>query len=445
MQSGVSWRADARYIGANAARFNGDSNAGYATATVAGLDTSKSFSVAAWVSPASIATGNRTAVAQDSGNASGFFLGSRYLAGDSVPRWAFMILNSSASTCGTCAMVYAPTTLGSADVNRWVYLVGVFDAAASTVNLYVNGVLVATTTRTAEPWKADGPLTIGRAQWNGSPSDGFYGGIADVRVWNRVVMQDDLWGTDADEASGVPAAAGLMSPVQVGSWDFNGMADCGCGGPSSDIGYFGRALYLDAGWANATPTSGFALESHDGNGAMWTDGSVGFASTTDPDTGLAQPVLRTDQSYSVSAWVKLSSLPAHNATILAQNGTASGAFFLQYNYTHASTPGWEFKLSATDTNSASVAGPWVGGATTDWTHLVGVYDVETGTARLYVNGLLVGTMSALPSFQASGPLTVSGAMWNTRMDDPVPGSVDQVQVWQGVLSDREVADLYTNS
>src|SRR5207253_10475236 len=101
-----------------------------------------------------------------------------------------------------------------------------------------------------------------------------------------------------------------------------------------------RGLYLDSGWASATPTSAFTLDSHDGDGGLTFAGTGGYASTTDP-SGVAHPVLRTDQSFTVSAWVNLASQPTHNATAVAQNGTTLSAFFLQYNYTDTQTPAWK--------------------------------------------------------------------------------------------------------
>src|SRR5581483_4338829 len=184
--------------------FNGSSANGYATGAVPALDTSKSFSVGAWVRATSIASGNRTAVSQDAGDDSAFYLGTRQTGSPSTPHWAFMMQHTASSAGGGVA-VFSPAALDASTVNTWVYLVGVFDAAQKTMSLYVDGVLAATTARTAAPWKATGPVSIGRGLWNGGGTDGWPGQVADVRVWNRVVTPDDLWGTDPDPTNGVPA------------------------------------------------------------------------------------------------------------------------------------------------------------------------------------------------------------------------------------------------
>lgn len=435
---GFSWTSGARYIGANAATFNGDSGTGYGTATVAALDTSKSFSVGAWVRLSSLATGNRAAVgADDTGGASPFTLGMFQTGTPTAPHWTFR-LNGIATAS-------APAPVTAADVNRWVYLLGTYDAAAKTASVYVNGTLAQTVSATTAPVKATGPVTIGRAWWNGGATDGWPGGIADIRLWNRVATTDDLWGTDADAANGVPAVDGLMAPNQVGSWDFADTPDCGCRGPSIDGAYFGRGVYLDAGWANATPTSAYTMDSHNGNGALWTDGSAGYASTTDPATGTAQPVLRTEQSFSVSAWVSLDSLPTHNVTAVSQPGAVNSAFLLSYQWANGTTPQWTFLVVGVDTMDPANYPAYIAGATTDWTHLVGVYDAVAGTAKLYVNGVLAATRTGVSSFAANGSLTLGSALWNAHATDRWPGQVDQVQLWQGVLSDRQIAGLYKNS
>jgi len=49
------------------------------------------------------------------------------------------------------------------------------------------------------------------------------------------------------------------------------------------------------------------------------------------------------------------------------------------------------------------------------------------------------------SFAANGSLTLGSALWNTHAVDRWPGQIDQVQLWQGVLSDRQIVGLYENS
>src|SRR5262249_15917732 len=137
--NGLTWTPDARYIGAKAATIN----QGEAYGPVSGLDTSTSFSVAAWVRPAGLLGHDMTAVGQDGVDGGGFYLGLLYRGNPATPSWSFTMLNTSASNSGD---VTAKDTrvLGAADVGRWTYLVGVYDAMEKTVSLYVNGQLAST-------------------------------------------------------------------------------------------------------------------------------------------------------------------------------------------------------------------------------------------------------------------------------------------------------------
>ena len=59
--------------------------------------------------------------------------------------------------------------------------------------------------------------------------------------------------------------------------------------------------------------------------------------------------------------------------------------------------------------------------------------------------IVAGTRSGVNSFAANGSLTLGSALWNARAGDRWPGQIDQVQLWQGVLSDRQIVALYKNS
>jgi hypothetical protein len=442
---GVSWQPDARYIGQKAANFDGT---GAATGPVPALNTSGSFSVAAWVRPTALSDHNMTAVGQDGVDAGGFYLGLRYLTTSAGPYyWSFFLTNTS-STTGAAVAANSPTPVSAADLNKWAFLVGVYDAAANTVSLYVNGQLVTSVTRPVPGWRAAGPVSIGRSSWTGLPSDWFTGQIADVRVWNRVVTSDDIWGTPADSPSG--ATVGLMAPTQVGSWNFEDDGDligCQCGGSAADGSPFARRLYLDPRSTNPQPSSQFVNDPAMGI-ALENDGLPGgvggFASTTNPSTGSTRPVLRTDQSFTVSAWVRLSQLPSGwNGTIVGQDGTVDSAFSLQYDNAGGTGAHWAMLTTNTDTSEPGLVAALAPQAvTTDLTMVTGVYDAATGTAKVYVNGAFGASATGVTAWQAGGSLTVGRALWDGLYGTPFPGLIDDVQAWQGALSDQQIADLY---
>ncbi|SDO89899.1 LamG-like jellyroll fold domain-containing protein [Actinacidiphila guanduensis] len=178
----------------------------------------------------------------------------------------------------------------------------------------------------------------------------------------------------------------------------------------------------------------------------WTDDPTrGETLTFDGATGEADstgPALDTTGSYSLSAWVKLSSLPAHNATVAAQSGTVNSPFYLQYNYTAAGAPGWALSFTKADTASPGFWTAATTGATTSWTHLVGTYNATTHTARLYVNGTLAATATGVTSWNATGPFTAGHDQYNGADGDHLPGAISDLQAWNYTLDPNQVTALY---
>ncbi|MEU4677894.1 LamG domain-containing protein [Micromonospora sp. NPDC023737] len=421
-----TWVQDSRIVGAKSAHFDQLQSG---TEAVAALDTSKSFSVAAWLKMTTIGLGNMTAIGQDgatSGGAGGLYLGARYI--DGTVHWSFYMKDTSDSSSGG---VHASSdgTITTADLNKWVHLTAVYDAGEKVMRLYVNGALAKESARGATPWKATGPLSIGRGWYNGGIVDPFYGDIADVRVWNRVITVDDLNGTDADAANGIPAMPGILAATEIANWDFNGGADCFCDSVT-DTAYFGRPLTLDSGWANTPPTSAFVYGGHDGNEMLELDGLAGQAKTS-------TRVLRTDASLSVSAWVYLTSAGTSDQTVVQQGGGAGSAMKLYYGDSK-----WVFTIS----NPNGSGGLNWFGAISDapaeintWVHLVGTFDAGMGRVTLYVDGVPQSFKpTGATGWDTTGPLNIGGLAVNSFLQ----GDIDQVRVFQGLLSAREVANIF---
>ncbi|MFV2022808.1 LamG domain-containing protein, partial [Micromonospora sp. LOL_023] len=418
---------------------------GSATATVPDLDTAESFSVSAWVRASALTGGNRTAISQDDTDFSGFYLGIRYLGSPPAPYWSFMM--GSSPTVGANNRADSPSPLTAADVGKWTHLVAVHDADLGIMRLYVNGELVAETTRTATPWTAGGPVVVGRALWYGAQTDTWRGEVTDLRIWDRVVVDDDLHGTNGDPLAGTSFSHGILAPRSVGFWDFAGTADCWCD-QAFDTEGWERHLYL-SGWDSVPQAATFIADGQDEDDAAWFDGVSGYASTTDPYALVQNPVVRTDQSFTVSAWAQLDGdpadpLPAGNISVVAQEGTQVDAFALGYQ---AAAQRWAFWLHGADVSnsstSAAVTSPVVP-VPGEWFHLVGVYDAGTESVTLYVNGQAAGPIFlSAPTWAATGSLTLARELWNGNLGGYFPGSIDRVAVYAGVMDARRVANLWS--
>jgi hypothetical protein len=157
----------------------------------------------------------------------------------------------------------------------------------------------------------------------------------------------------------------------------------------------------------------------------------------------AGPVVRTDRSFTVSAWV-YTYAPAGGGWrgAVSQDGTNTSAFFLRW----ADSNRWVFTLAGTDTMGAPhlnlvsnrASAPWT------WTHLTGVYDALAGEARLYVNGALDAVAPWAGGFNATGPLNIGRDRYNGVTHSTWIGGVDDVQIRDHVMSAYEIAELANN-
>ncbi|MFB4286314.1 LamG-like jellyroll fold domain-containing protein [Nonomuraea sp. ATR24] len=199
------------------------------------------------------------------------------------------------------------------------------------------------------------------------------------------------------------------------------------------------ATSLSATVREGTPAISTGLS---GGTTMGVDGQVGTAMRGDGTTGYAQtsgPVIDTAKTYSVGAWVRL----AHTngfATVVNQDGNVVSGFYLQYVHDDNR---WSFSLSNADAVQGGVrvlstAPPEVG----EWTHLLGVYDSVAKTARLYVNGVLQQEKAFTVTWSATGPMAIGRAKHNGAEVDHFPGELDDVQVFDRLVSEEEAADLF---
>ncbi|MGW5196736.1 LamG-like jellyroll fold domain-containing protein [Streptomyces spiralis] len=214
---------------------------------------------------------------------------------------------------------------------------------------------------------------------------------------------------------------------------------------------YGDASGHPAAWWKLDQTSGTHVTDASGtgntataSGVTWSDGAANFAGTSGQQIATDGPVLDTSASYTVSAWVKMSSLPTHNETIVAQNGSTNSAFMLQYNYAHTSAPLWSMEQTSSDASGTSFPAAYSTAVPTagDWTQLVGVFDASTGAVKIYVNGTLSGSGTNSTPWNATGPLTIGQAKYAGSSTDFLPGAVSNVQVYQRALSSTEVSSLY---
>ncbi|MEU8391664.1 LamG domain-containing protein [Micromonospora sp. NPDC048843] len=376
--------------------------------------TDESFSVAAWVNVTALGTANQTFLGQNGNRVSGWYLGVRQSAG--VPYWALMM--KSADDENSNSQWTGSGTAITNDVGRWTHVTAVYDAAASRMSLYVNGKPVSSITRTATPWQANGPMTVGCARYAGVLGDHLTGSVSGIRVWRGALA-----------ASEVAAVHGGNPAVKLeGMWPLDG--------PASDTPTYltdwsgnGRDLSITGPYA-WTRDRGFGR-----------DGALGLELAEGSCAETSGPTVRTDASFTVSAWVVLDQTTGHHS-VVTQIATAAPGFFFGYN------PGpdrWHFGMPSASGGTPtwhiaeSQQAPELG----KWTHLAGVYDLAKGKVRLYVDGVLQDEQDGPSSpWMASGPTLVgcNGNVSGTRMSR-LGGVVDDVRLWTSTVDPDRIADL----
>ncbi len=185
-------------------------------------------------------------------------------------------------------------------------------------------------------------------------------------------------------------------------------------------------------------------------GASWAcDDTFGTVLSLNGSTGQAQtsgPLLNTSKSYTVAAWVRLTSTEKLRV-VASQDGTNASGFRLQFQ-NRSDT--WQLVIPNTDTTSPSESfaiGTAAGTAPTlgAWTFLVGVYDAASKTATLYVNGIPAGSTGVGSTFNAAGPFLMGRGMYSATHTFYWAGDLAQVQALTSALTGAQVKALYQHA
>ncbi|MFI6498907.1 DNRLRE domain-containing protein [Nonomuraea typhae] len=183
-----------------------------------------------------------------------------------------------------------------------------------------------------------------------------------------------------------------------------------------------RARAVNTGSSTASPWSDWQLVTVDPS-----NGPVPLAYT-------GGPVLRTDQSFSISAWARWSNSDT-SQILVEQRGTSQSPFQL------ANDPvrGLSFTLTDSDGTTASREG-----AVTDvkppageWFHVVAVYDADQRRATLYLNGAEKKAQNiTFNSWNSPGFMTLG-----TNMN----GDLDDTRIYQRALTAAEITSIHAGT
>ncbi|HCT77111.1 MAG TPA: hypothetical protein DGT23_11075 [Micromonosporaceae bacterium] len=379
------------------------------------VNTTASFSVSAWVKLDS-ATGARAIVSQGGDRFPGFALWHRDDTQLGGSRWVFSMPGAQGSGDGA-------TSAETAQTGVWTHLTGVYDAQAKKIRIYVNGVKSGEVSRNLPVWSATGEVQIGRTMWDGSPGvDHFPGSIDEVAIWDRALL-------DAEVRTAVS-----RDNVQIGHWRFDEQVGTSTATNAVNGGASG---VLAPGATFTTP------------GII--DGSLSLNGTTGA-VSMGGPQLRTDRSFTVSAWVELSRQAADNTavTMVSQDGVHRSGFALHYRPIagSADSGNWWILLPATDEatlGAYTMVGSSMIAKVGQRAHVAAVYNAVTGNVRLYVDGQLAGEATRTGGFNATGQFVVGRAQWNGQLTDYFPGLIDEVRAYSRPLEQAEIQGLVSQN
>lgn len=388
----------------------------YAAPASSPIDTSRSFAVGAWVR-LDAKGGDRVIASKDGGGTYASF----YLQFEiDCDCWRMQV---PSTTDSNAAWTRADSTI-KAQLGVWTHVAGSYDPASKRVKVYVNGVAEASVSGSVAAFNySSGQFRVGKANafWNGD--------LDDVRVWDRLLdASQDL--------------KPLQAPVKVGQWDFED-----CFGPTlldeSSFEHHGAFSHDPDDMANPV----YWGDGYDYTcGAMF-EGTAGAITTTGP-------VVRTDQSFTVAAYLRIDAMPTGVMTAVSQDGTWRSGFYLGVRQL-SGVPSWSFTMHEEDSDpnqGGSTAGVTASAGIDElqvgqWVHLIGVYDAHAQKTRLYVDGVKVSVQNRTSRWSADGAWAMGRARWTSTGGSPQSsdwwaGGLDRVWTFAGAMSDSQISALY---
>ncbi|WP_405589918.1 LamG-like jellyroll fold domain-containing protein [Streptomyces sp. NBC_01190] len=426
---------------------------GYARTPGPQVDGARSFSVSAWVKlPAPVAgdTKAKMAVTQNGVHNGQFSL--YYSA--SGKDWVFARYQSDSATAPLIYANQPVCTVGKPDSNgvpcigpttgEWTHLVGVADATAHRIQLYVNGYLVGSNSYTqTSPWSTPGGLQIGAVNREGANDEFFGGDIDDVRVFDRPLAPSEI------------QTMIQQRPLLAGRWKLN----TGTTTSPDDLNLRPLTLHDQAGINTDTPLVG--------TGALSLDGTGDYAATSTPP-------LHTGQSFTIAGWEQTAGAATRDMTLWSLGNGTDSAVTVRWHYIRTDhdpdspddpafdTVVGEWQVETVDTGTTAVhtiathSNPAQGLG--NWNHVAIAYDSFSNQLSLYIDGQLedqvcddddtsgtcinhTSVAGANQPFEATAGLQIGRNHATGPEIEYFSGQIDDVWAYQGVLSSAQIITL----
>lgn len=380
---GTGWTDNNRRWGTGAVMTDGSND--YVSITDNVAINPVNLSVEMWVKPNGNQTG-KTILSKYSAVPAEYELG--------IDNNGYLIFRSDSSSTA----YYAIDTDRSTSYTGWIYVVGTYDTD-NKLRIYVNGVLKNISASFTRDTSRSDNLNLGRRPYTGA--EGYFNGIIDsTRIYSRALSDNEI-----------------LSNYQSGNIEFQYR--------TSDDGNT---------WSNWTSYN---------DGALIFDGN--------DDHIVVDDVAAVDSltSFSTCAWVNNDTLITDSMIwSKVDNTTWSGIMFVKDIVGQVSGRTNTYKIWVGQNSAAA----FIEGATNSatigaWQHVCATYTANSATGlRLYVNGVEdanspVSTVG-ITSIDA-GTSILNIGKYNPGTTSYMDGSIDNIQIYNRVLTGSEIASNYT--
>lgn len=396
------------------------------------------FTIAVWVQVQGTGLGNEGIVGRwtTGGNQRQYAL----LYNDATGQFNFSVSNN-----GTAVVTVANTT--PVNTYNWQLLVAWHDPVANTINLQVDNGAVASAAHSTGVYVGTGNFTVG------PPDIGYFDGlIGPVGVWKRQLTSTER--------------SILYRSATPTAWDYAGLIAAYPAFATSITGYWDMTDAQGAG-ASDNSRSGLNLTANGGS-ILVQDGII-----PDVFSGYSQPVktfstarlmasassqsfniasnatlvMGAGVSFTLAAWVKLTTLPAASDTagiagkwssavsreyLLAVATDAGGATTFQFITRNTAN-------TTTTTLSATNFGPPVVGV---WYLVVATFDSSTNTMSISVNNGVPNTTTVSTGVFSGTTAFYVGWQNEFGVVRYLNGSVGATALWKRALTTSEIGSLY---
>ncbi|MEV1286103.1 LamG-like jellyroll fold domain-containing protein [Micromonospora sp. NPDC049679] len=367
---------------------------GYLATTHTGIvDTSGSFTVAAWVKTTDPSR-RQVAISQDGTGEPGFSLG---IEGGS---WVFRMPVTEVTSLGEWKVSVAGAT------TNWTYLTASYDGVAKKISLQADGSTPVTADRRSLT-KSRGAVQLGRRLTKTGYTDHWTGALADVSLFDRPILSAEVTGLKQTALN------------RKAYWQLNSAS----GQVSPEYGT-GAAMTLGSGasiYKSPIPTTAPLL----GAGHLKLTGHVTSHASTTVNANMAG-------SFTLAARTRLtSSCKGTPMTLFSQKGAHNSSVIVRCNtdgFWELAVPGADTVGSAGETYPAEVPPRTI----TKGDLVALVYNGYTRELLLYVNAEVISSAQLTVPFNAVGGLQLGRAFIDDQFREHLSGAVDDVRVYDGV-------------